>query len=106
MWVNGQQVGEHVGGYDPFTIDITAAVKEGANELVVAVWDPTDTGFQPKGKQVLKPEGIMYTAVTGIWQTVWLETVPRDYIESLMIVPDVDRGVGHGYGARHTRTAA
>jgi hypothetical protein len=93
VWVNGQQVGEHVGGYDPFTIDITAAVKDGANELVLAVRDPTDTGFQPKGKQVLKPEGIMYTAVTGIWQTVWLETVPRDSIESLIIVPDVDREV-------------
>ncbi len=91
VWVNGRQVGEHVGGYDPFTIDITSAVKMGTNELVVAVRDPTDTGYQPKGKQVLDPQGIMYTAVTGIWQTVWLEVVPRDFIESLKIVPDVDR---------------
>lgn len=93
IWVNGQQVGQHTGGYDPFTLDITAAVKAGDNELVVAVWDPTDTGFQPKGKQVLHPEGIMYTAVTGIWQTVWLESVPRDYVQSLRIVPDIDRGL-------------
>ncbi len=93
VWVNGQQVGEHTGGYDPFTFDITAALKSGENELVVAVSDPTDTGFQPRGKQVLKPGGIMYTAVTGIWQTVWLEPVPREHIESLVIVPDVDRGV-------------
>lgn len=92
VWVNGQQVGQHTGGYDPFSIDITAAVQTGGNELIVAVWDPTDTGYQPKGKQVLKPQGIMYTAVTGIWQTVWLETVPRNYIESLVIVPNVDRG--------------
>ena len=67
--------------------------KPDENELVVAVWDPTDTGYQPRGKQVLKPGGIMYTAVTGIWQTVWLEPVPSGHIESLKIVPDVDRGV-------------
>ncbi len=93
IWVNGRQVGEHTGGYDPFSIDITAAVRPGANDLVVAVWDPTDTGYQPKGKQVLKPGGIMYTAVTGIWQTVWLETVPRDHIAALRIVPDIDRSL-------------
>ena len=63
------------------------------NELVVAVTDPTDTGTQPRGKQVLKPHGIFYTAVTGIWQTVWLEPVPLPHIESLKIVPNVDRGV-------------
>ncbi|MHB8862262.1 MAG: glycoside hydrolase family 2 protein [Pirellulaceae bacterium] len=91
VWVNGQQVAEHTGGYDPFTIDITSAVKQGTNDLVVAVRDPTDTHYQPRGKQVLQPQGIMYTAVTGIWQTVWLEVVPRDYIESLKLVPDVDR---------------
>jgi len=93
IWVNGQEVGQHVGGYDPFTLDITPAVKAGSNELTIAVWDPTDTGYQPRGKQVLKPGGIMYTAVTGIWQTVWLETVPRDYIQSIKIVPDIDRQV-------------
>lgn len=89
--VNGKQVGEHTGGYDPFTFDITDEVRKGENELVVAVTDPTDTGTQPRGKQVLKPHGIFYTAVTGIWQTVWLEPVPAHYIRSLKIVPDVDR---------------
>ncbi|MCU0959981.1 MAG: hypothetical protein MUF48_07730 [Pirellulaceae bacterium] len=91
--VNGQSVGSHTGGYDPFTFDITEAVRAGTNELFVAVHDPTDTGYQPRGKQVLEPQGIFYTAVTGIWQTVWLEVVPHDYIESLKIVPDIDRGI-------------
>lgn len=92
VWVNGQEVGRHTGGYDPFTFDITDAVTKsrGQNELVVAVMDPTDTGSQPRGKQVLKPQGIFYTAVTGIWQTVWLESVPKQYIRALTIVPDVD----------------
>jgi len=93
LWVNGDKVGSHTGGYDPFSYDITDKVKAGANELVLAVWDPTDEGYQPRGKQVLKPQGIMYTAVTGIWQTVWVEVVPQNHIESLKIVPDVDRGV-------------
>lgn len=92
VWVNGELVGEHTGGYDPFTFDITEAVRVGDNEILVAVWDPTDTGGQPRGKQVLKPHGIWYTAVTGIWQTVWLEPVPAQYISRLKLVPDVDRG--------------
>jgi hypothetical protein len=100
VWVNGKEVGQHEGAFDRFTFDITDALnddsnKEGSasdakNEIVVAVWDPTDTGNQPRGKQVLKPNGIWYTAVTGIWQTVWLEPVPADHIDSLKIVPDVD----------------
>ena len=90
VWVNGTKLGMHTGGNDPFTYDITDAVKSGSNELIVKVFDPTDNGYQPKGKQVLKPGGIMYTAVTGIWQTVWLESVPTDYIKSLKIVPDLD----------------
>ncbi len=93
VWVNGREVGQHSGGYDAFHFDVTDAWQDGANEIVVAVWDPTDTGYQPRGKQVLKPEGIWYTAVTGIWQTAWLEPVPRRAIESLHIVPDVDRGL-------------
>jgi hypothetical protein len=95
VWVNGKQVGAHTGGYDPFTFDITDALQagQGENELVVAVFDPTDTGDQPRGKQVLEARGIWYTAVTGIWQTVWLEAVPARYIESLKIVPDIDRRV-------------
>ena len=74
--VNGQKVGEHRGGYDPFTFDITDALKpSGEQELVVAVSDPTDGSFQPRGKQVRSPKGIWYTPTTGIWQTVWLEAV-------------------------------
>jgi hypothetical protein len=88
--INGQQVGEHSGAFDPFSFDVTDLLRDGENELVVLVWDPTDQGFQPRGKQVLKPRGIWYTAVTGIWQTVWLESVPASYIKSLKITPDVD----------------
>lgn len=94
--VNGREVGQHRGGYDPFTFDITDALRRGASndeqDLVVAVRDPTDGGDQPRGKQVSRPRGIYYTAVTGIWQTVWLEPVPDTHITSLRIDPDVDRG--------------
>ncbi len=90
VWINGKLIGCHTGGNDPFTFDISDVVKSGDNELIVKVFDPTDKGYQPKGKQVLHPGGMMYTAVTGIWQTVWLETVPMDYIQSLKIVPDID----------------
>ena len=75
VFVNGKELGTHRGGSDPFSFDITDALKAGANELVVRVWDPTDTGSQPRGKQKLKPGGIWYTPVTGIWQTVWMEPV-------------------------------
>ena len=92
--MNGKEVGEHKGGYNPFTFDITDALNpvDAENELVVAVTDPTDTGLQPRGKQVLKPHGIFYTAVTGIWQTVWLEPVPDHFIRSFKVTPKVDSG--------------
>lgn len=91
--VNGQKVGEHQGGYDPFTFDITDSLAgAGDQELMVAVWDPTDRGPQPRGKQVLQPRSIWYTAVTGIWQTVWLEPVPSAHVSDLVIVPNVDLG--------------
>ena len=91
--VNGKPVGSHKGGYDPFTFDITDALKpSGDQELVVSVWDPTDRGTQPRGKQVLEPKSIWYTAVTGIWQTVWLEPVPAVSISGLQIVPDAAAG--------------
>lgn len=91
VYVNGKQVGTHRGGYDGFTFDITDALKtDGPQELIVGVWDPTDAGEQPRGKQVRKPEGIWYTPCTGIWQTVWLEPVPGAYIERLHIRPDVE----------------
>ena len=93
IWVNGKEAANHKGGYDPFTLDITEALKQGGEqEIVLSVWDPTNTGTQPRGKQVLKPGGIWYTAVTGIWQTVWLEPVSRVYIKSMKIVPDVSIG--------------
>jgi len=92
VYVNGKVVGEHKGGFDPFSFDVTDALDldKPAQEVVVAVQDPTDSASQPRGKQVLKPNGIWYTAVTGIWQTVWLEPVPAKRIESLKIVPNVD----------------
>jgi beta-galactosidase/beta-glucuronidase len=91
VWVNGKSVGKHEGGYDSFTFDITSEVKgKGGEDLVVAVWDPSDTGPQPRGKQVLKPESIWYTAVSGIWQTVWLEPVPEHYISEISMTPDLD----------------
>jgi hypothetical protein len=90
VWVNGQEVGKHEGGFDPFTFDVTDALEDGENEVVVAVWDPTDAGNQPRGKQVRNPNGIWYTAVTGIWQTVWLEPVPAVQVQSLELVPDFD----------------
>ncbi len=91
VYVNGQKVGTHQGGYDPFSFDITAALKKGKQqEIAVSVWDPSDQGPQPRGKQVRKPEGIWYTPVTGIWQTVWLETVASTYIVSAKQTPDID----------------
>lgn len=90
IYINGKEVGTHKGGYDPFTFDITKFVEKGEQELVVRVWDPTDNGTQARGKQVADPKGIWYTPVTGIWQTVWLETVPGDYIKGIKATPDID----------------
>src|SRR5881628_1304216 len=93
VFVNGRRIGAHRGGYDPFTFDVTDALRPaGDQELVVSVWDPTDRGDQPRGKQVTEPKSIWYTAVTGIWQTVWIEPVPTTYITGLQIRPDVDAG--------------
>lgn len=90
VWVNGGLVGSHVGGSDAFTFDVTDFLREGKNELVVAVTDPTDAGEQPRGKQQLEPHGIWYTPVSGIWQTVWMEPVPRDvYLSEIRLTPDV-----------------
>lgn len=80
VFVNGVKVGSHTGGYTPFSFDITSALKDGENTLQVRVWDPTDTPpdtLQPRGKQKMKPIGCFYTAVSGIWQTVWLEPVNK-----------------------------
>jgi len=92
VWVNGQQVGTHRGGYDAFSFDITDALRPGGpQELIVRVFDPTSHGDQPRGKQVDQPRGIWYTPSTGIWQTVWLEAVPAAHIHDFVLVPDVDQ---------------
>lgn len=91
VWVNGKEVTTHTGGYDPFSCDITDALQaDGSNEVVVSVFDPSDAGYQPRGKQVRNPHGIWYTPTTGIWQTVWLEPVPKTYIRGITIVPKLD----------------
>ncbi len=92
VYVNGTSVGHHEGGFDPFSFDVTDALRKGAKQIIsVRVWDPTNEGVQPHGKQVKKPGGIWYTPVTGIWQTVWLEQVPSTYISQLHNTPDIDQ---------------
>ncbi len=90
IYVNGKLVGEHEGGYTSFSIDITSALKPGENILVVKVYDPSDAGIGPRGKQVLNPANIYYTPSSGIWQTVWMETVPENYITDVISKPDLD----------------
>ncbi len=88
IWVNGKPAGTHRGGYLPFAFDITELCGPEENEILVSVADPTDTGFQARGKQSLKPHGILYTPVSGIWQTVWLEPVPVRRIEGADVTAD------------------
>lgn len=96
VFVNGKRVGEHTGGYDPFSFDVTDALKAGDEQrLSVVVHDPTDANWQPRGKQIQRPHGIWYTPITGIWQTVWLEPVPKLHIQSLKIEPDIDNDAVH-----------
>lgn len=93
VWVNGHRLGIHRGGYDPFSWDISSVLRAGEQqEIQVRVWDPTnaDNATQARGKQVQKPHGIYYTSVTGIWQTVWLEPVPKTYIRHIKVIPQVD----------------
>lgn len=91
LWVNGKKIGEHKGGSDPFSFNITPYLnKKGEQQIVMSVWDPTDTDLQPRGKQVLDPKGIWYTAVSGIWQTVWLEPVNKTSVEQFVPTPDID----------------
>ncbi len=101
VWVNSKLMGEHTGGYDPFSFDITDALVDGENELVVRVYDPTDAGHQQRGKQVIETHGFWYTATSGIWQTVWLEPVNYCRIENIKLVPDIDEGV-IGIKVNHT----
>ncbi len=92
VYINKKEVGSHIGGYCPFTIDITDALLDGENELVVRVLDPTDKGWQNRGKQASKSHGFWYTSTSGIWQTVWLEAVSFDYIKGYKLTTDIDNG--------------
>ncbi|MHA1380406.1 MAG: glycoside hydrolase family 2 protein [Candidatus Helarchaeota archaeon] len=93
VYINGRKVGVHKGGFVPFSFDITEFLRDGDNELRVVVWDPTNKGSQERGKQSLRPWLIYYTAISGIWQTVWLEPVNKTYIEYLKIIPDIDEEI-------------
>jgi beta-galactosidase/beta-glucuronidase len=91
VFVNGKLINTHEGGFDAFTVDISNSLVKGSKQqIALRVWDPTDQGPQPRGKQVNNPHGIWYTPVSGIWQTVWLETVPETHIVSTKQTPDVD----------------
>ncbi|GAA0552441.1 sugar-binding domain-containing protein [Chitinophaga japonensis] len=93
VFLNGKPVGDHTGGYQEFTCDITDALQAGNNELTVKVYDPTDQGPNPHGKQVLSPKDIYYTPSTGIWQTVWMEVVPAAAVADIRLTPDIDKSV-------------
>ena len=92
VWVNGEHVGKHKGGFDPFSFNITSQLKKSGKQTIrVRVYDATDQTWQPRGKQVKVPGVIWYTAVTGIWQTVWLEPVERTHVENYYVVSDVNK---------------
>lgn len=93
VFINGKVAGEHTGGYNPFKFDITELLVEGENELIVKVFDPTDAGHQQRGKQKFDTIGFWYTATSGIWQTVWAEPVSENRLESVRLVPDIDKEV-------------
>jgi hypothetical protein len=92
IYVNGKYAGGHQGGYDPFSIDVTEYLQNGKNTLAIRVEDPTDSQNHPRGKQVLKPSGIWYTPVTGIWQTVWMEPVAKSYIADYYCIANIEQG--------------
>ena len=92
VWVNGKKAGVHTGGYAPFSFDITDLLNQnGKQDLKVKVLDASDQGWQPRGKQVSHPRSVWYTPVTGIWQTVWLESAPRTRVVSYLADADVDK---------------
>lgn len=98
VWVDNQEVFFHEGGDIPFSVDITSYLKTDQNKnsqnlhnLTIKVWDPSDKGCQERGKQRIKPHTIFYTAMSGIWQTVWLELVSDLYICDFQLIPDIDR---------------
>ena len=92
VYINHTLVGSHTGGYCAFSFDITKYLTDGENELTVSVYDPTDEGWQQRGKQVIHTTGFWYTATSGIWQTVWLEAVSDVYVKKLRFLPDIDKG--------------
>jgi len=94
VFVNDILIGSHQGGFTPFSFDITPYLNgKGEQKLVVRVWDPTEKGYQPIGKQTSRPEGIWYTSVTGIWQTVWIEPVAVNHVTAVKAIPDIDKEV-------------
>lgn len=94
VYINDILVGSHTGGFTPFSFNITPYLNaKGAQKLVVKVWDPSDRGYQPRGKQVENPEGIWYTPVTGIWQTVWIEPASNNHITNIKAIPNLDKSV-------------
>ncbi|MBQ7849376.1 MAG: MFS transporter, partial [Clostridia bacterium] len=91
VWLNGQQVAQHMGGYTAFSADVTVAIRpEGENELVVRVHDDTDASWHSRGKQKTERGGIWYTPQSGIWQTVWMESIPKGGIDEVIVKPDYD----------------
>lgn len=90
VYLNDINIGTHTGGYTPFSFDITPFLTNGNEKLVVKVWDPTSDSYIPRGKQVNNPEGIWYTPVSGIWQTVWIEPVANKHITRVNPIPDID----------------
>ena len=93
IWIDDHFVGEHWGGYDPFYFNISEFIGYNKTHILkVSVWDPTSNGYQPRGKQINEPEGIFYTSVTGIWQTVWMEPVPGSFIQSFKVETDIKQG--------------
>lgn len=93
VFINDVLIGSHQGGFTPFSFNITPYLNGKSNQkLVVRVWDPSDKGYQPRGKQTSNPEGIWYTPVTGIWQTVWIEPVATNHITSVKSIPNIDNG--------------
>ena len=92
VWWNGHLLGKNENGYLSFSFDVTDYLQEGNNTLWVRVQDDSDSGSQSRGKQSFKPHGMFYTAQSGIWQTVWMEYVPKNYIKTTKITPDIDNG--------------
>ena len=107
VFINDQKVGSHTGGYLPFSFEVTDALRDGENLLRVVVRDLSDTSYHAKGKQSLERGGMWYTAQSGIWQTVWMEHVPENYITSIKISPDYDIGQIRikVLSSQHVRTA-